>query len=311
MNNTLANTRAERISELKYDYAAQQKEHLTECNLCGEKTLYTIVHHDRYGYPAKADVCTSCGLTFLNPRMTSEAYTDFYISVYRPLVSAYHGRLIDATTVQEDQKGYTDDVVKMLEPYLGEGKLKTLLDVGGSTGIIAAGLKDAYGLEATVIDPAPAEVEVAQALGIDTITAFVEDWDPKGKTYDIIGIFQTIDHLLDVKGTFEKLRSVVDNDGLLVVDIVDFRHAYLRSWSINEGVKIDHPYYLTEESTEAILARTGFKPLRKVVSKDKLHIFYICSPSKPDEDYLPSSESVKDYLKEIRFVQGTAWKKEK
>ncbi|MEZ4774555.1 MAG: class I SAM-dependent methyltransferase [Bacteroidia bacterium] len=304
-------TRAERIASLAYNYEQQEKVRLSQCNLCGEGTLFTITHKDRYGYPASVDVCTCCGLTFLNPRMTAEAYTDFYISVYRPLVSAYHGRLIDSKTVQEDQKDYTAKLTEILRPWLEKGSYQSLLDVGGSTGVVSVGLSQAYGLKATVIDPAPAEIEEAQALGMETITAFIEDWDPKGKKYDVIGIFQTIDHLLDVSGTFNKLRSVIAPDGLMVVDIVDFRHAYLRNWSINEGTKIDHPYYFTEESTEALLARTGFQPVGKVVSEDLLHIFYICRPSVPNPHALPTADSVREYLREIRFVQGTQWKKQK
>lgn len=302
-------TREERIKALDYDYAAQPKERLTCCNVCGEASLYTLTHHDRYGYPASVDGCPKCGMVFLNPRMTPDAYTDFYIHTYRPLVSAYHGRQIDAKTVQADQHGYTDKLVEMLRPYLGSGKYKSLLDVGGSTGIVAAGLTKAYGLEATIIDPAPDEIEEAQQLGIETVTAFVEDWDPQGKQYDLIGVFQTIDHLLDLKGTFTKLREVVAADGLLIVDIVDFRHAYLRSWSVNEGTKIDHPYYLTEMSTEGLLARTGFKPLRKWVSPDQLHIFYVCQPVPTDPHALPKASEVSEFFKEIRYVQGTSWQK--
>lgn len=301
--------RKSRIASLDYDYAAQSKEWIDHCNLCGSAYFGTICQEDRYGYPASAAVCQTCGLTFLNPRMTATAYTQFYQSVYRPLVSAYHGRLIDAQTVQKDQVGYTDQLVKMLAPFVSHNPHHTLLDVGGSTGVVAAGLAKAYGWKATVIDPAPDEVEAARAMGIESITGFVEDWDPKGKSFDFVGIFQTIDHLLDIKGTFSKLRTVIKPEGLLLVDIVDFRHAYLRSWSVQAGVKIDHPYYLTESSTRAILARTGFDPIYQYVSPDMLHVLYICKPMEAKEDFLPPREEVNRYLEEIRYVQGTAWMK--
>ena len=48
-----------------------------------------LTHSDRYGYPASAHACQSCGLVFLNPRMTASAYGQFYDGIYRPLVSAF------------------------------------------------------------------------------------------------------------------------------------------------------------------------------------------------------------------------------
>jgi hypothetical protein len=40
-----------------------------------------VTHRDRYGYPARAHACRPCGLVFLNPRMTAEAYGRFYDGV--------------------------------------------------------------------------------------------------------------------------------------------------------------------------------------------------------------------------------------
>jgi 2-polyprenyl-3-methyl-5-hydroxy-6-metoxy-1,4-benzoquinol methylase len=301
--------RQERIAELNFDYDAQEKEYLSHCNVCGSEKLTQLTHTDRYGYNAGVTACSSCSTTFLNPRMTAERYTDFYISQYRPLVSAYHGRLIDAVTVQVDQKDYTKKLVDTLKPFIDKKNYKTLLDVGGSTGIVALGLMEVYGLKTTLIDPAPDEVKEAKQLGIESVTAFVEEWDPQGKKYDIVGMFQTIDHLLDAKGTFDKLRTVIEDDGLLVVDIVDFRTAFLRHWNINEGTKIDHPYYFTEISADTLFVKTGFEPIQKIVSEDRLHVLYVCRPTAPNPVYLPEQHDVKEYLKEVRFVQSTPWKK--
>ena len=38
--------------------------------------------------------------------MTADAYGRFYDGIYRPLVSAFHGRLIDAATIQAEQREY-------------------------------------------------------------------------------------------------------------------------------------------------------------------------------------------------------------
>ena len=66
--------RSARIVGLGYDYGAQPKEPVTACNLCGSTEFVVITHRDRYWYAAPAHACRRCGLVFLNPRMTAEAY---------------------------------------------------------------------------------------------------------------------------------------------------------------------------------------------------------------------------------------------
>jgi 2-polyprenyl-3-methyl-5-hydroxy-6-metoxy-1,4-benzoquinol methylase len=303
---TATNNRADRIAGLAYDYAAQPKRAIDRCNLCGASTFVVIAHRDRYGYPAEAHACASCGLVFINPVMTAEAYGRFYQGIYRPLVSAFHGRLIDAKTIQAEQRTYAAERSALLEPYLRKASLKTLLDIGGSTGIVAHHLTKAFGLQAAVLDPAPMEVEEARALGLETITALVEEYDPKGRRFDMVAMFQTVDHLLDVGGTLRSIRSLINDHGILFVDIVDFRAAYLRNWSVEDAIKIDHPYYLTQETMTAFLAQAGFEVLRADYAADHLHVSYVCRPVAPRPDARPSAASVDELLRELRFVQNAA-----
>src|SRR3954470_14029335 len=129
--------RRERIAALGYDYAAAPKTRVEQCNLCGNHAFVVVTHRDRYGYPALASGCTRCGLVFLDPVMTPEAYGRFYGGTYRPLVSAFHGRLIDARTIQGEQRDYAAERGDLLAPYLSGRGYRTMLDIGGSTGAVA------------------------------------------------------------------------------------------------------------------------------------------------------------------------------
>ncbi|MDO8311304.1 MAG: hypothetical protein Q7T25_05130, partial [Sideroxyarcus sp.] len=79
---------------------------------------------------------------------------------------------------------------------------------------------------------------------------------------------------------------------------------YLRNWRGSEAVKIDHPYYLTQESMDAYLRRKGVKILRKGYAADHLHISYLCTAAKPEADFLPSAEKTEQLLREIRTIQN-------
>jgi 2-polyprenyl-3-methyl-5-hydroxy-6-metoxy-1,4-benzoquinol methylase len=297
-------TRAERIAALGFDYAAESKVRVEHCNLCGESVFVGLTHRDRYGYPAATSGCSRCGLVFLDPVMTRDAYAAFYTRTYRPLVSAFHGRLIDARTIQQEQRKYAVERGDLLAPYIAGRGYRTLLDIGGSTGIVADAFARRFDLRATVIDPSPLETVQAQALGLETIEGLVEDVDLGARRFDTIVLCQTVDHLLDTAGTLNRVRQILTPGGLLFVDIVDFRAAYLRNWSIEDAVKIDHPYYLTETTMVAYLVRAGFEIVRSNYAADHLHISYVARPSTPQPDHLPSPHAVERLWREVRFVQN-------
>jgi 2-polyprenyl-3-methyl-5-hydroxy-6-metoxy-1,4-benzoquinol methylase len=298
--------RKERIAALDYDYSAQPKHALAACNLCGGAEFVILTHRDRYGYPAQAHACRRCGLVFLNPRMTAPAYGRFYNGVYRPLVSAFHGRLIDARTIQDEQREYARERAEFAAPFISGSHARTLLDIGGSTGVVAHHFAREFGLEGTLIDPAPLEVKEAQRLGLHTVTGLVEEHDFGHERFDVVIVCQTVDHLLDVGGTLSRVRQLLSPRGLFFIDIVDFRAAYLRNWSVEDATKIDHPYYLTEATMVAYLRRSGFAILRSDYAADHLHISYICRPDDADGNAMPPGASVDELLREVRYVQNVA-----
>ncbi|MGE5272779.1 MAG: class I SAM-dependent methyltransferase [Verrucomicrobiota bacterium] len=252
---------------IEYDYDARAKEPVTACNLCGGTDFAELSRRDRYGYEQPLLMCRRCGLGFLSPRLTPVEYGRFYEDVYRLLVSDYHGRRIDAETVQDDQRGYAAELVEFLRANLS-GPPRAVLDVGGSTGIVAGAVRAAFGAQATVLDPAPAELEVAAAAGMETIAGFAEDYDPGGRRWDLVLLCQTIDHLLDVRATLESMRRMTAEDGHAFVDVLDLLIAARKHGTVEGAAKIDHPYYLTHGTATAFFLRAGYEPVADRLSGD-------------------------------------------
>lgn len=299
-----AEARRQRIAALGFDYLGQPRRVVETCNLCGAGAFTVLTHRDRYGYPAQAHGCRRCGLVFLNPVMTAEAYRYFYTAVYRLLVSAYHGRLISAKTIQAEQRQYAVERAELLAPYLSGGRFHTLLDVGGSTGVVAQYLAQTFNLQATVVDPAPLEIEEARRRGLETITGLVEDVAFHDRRFDAVTVCQTVDHLLDIAGALRTIRTLLKTNGMLFIDIVDLRAAYLRHWSIEESIKIDHPFSLTEPTMMAYLLRAGFETLRVEYAADHLHVGFVCRPGPIEPDYVPPRDAVDRLWCEVRMVQN-------
>ena len=291
--------RAGRIASVGYDYAEHEVEPVSACNLCGSTDHVEVARRDRSGYPATFFMCRSCGLGFLSPRLTAAEYGAFYERVYRPLVGAYHGRRIDAETVQVEQRGYAAELVEFLQKTLPRPP-SSVLDVGGSTGVVAAAVRDAFGARGTVLDPAPDELAVAAAAGLETVAGFAEDFDPGGRRWELVLLCQTIDHLLDARGTLESMRRITAEGGHAFVDVLDLMLAARREGSVESVVKIDHPYYLTHDTARALFARAGFEPVAERLSGDGHWGFVLAPAAARDPDWMELGESAAAAIAELQ-----------
>jgi 2-polyprenyl-3-methyl-5-hydroxy-6-metoxy-1,4-benzoquinol methylase len=156
------------------------------------------------------------------------------------------------------------------------------MDVGGSTGVVAAPLRERFGAEVTVLDPAPEELRVAEAAGMETVAGFAEDYDPAGRTWDLVLLCQTIDHLLDVRSTLEAIRRMLGPDGRAFVDVLDVGFMMRRHGGIEGAVKVDHPFYLTRRTALAYFAVAGLEPRSERTSDDG-HWGFVLAPAEPAE----------------------------
>jgi len=307
MNNN--NERIQRIDALEYDYAAQPKEYVRVCNLCESVHFITVAYADRYGFSVPLVLCTGCGLGFLSPRMTAEACAQFYAQVHRRLQSAYWGREVDEETIQTKQRVYAEYVWQLLKPYAKDKPIKTLLDIGGSTGIVAKelqeSLKEGWSIKVTVLDPAPLEIAVAERLGFEAQVGLMEDFDSEGRHWDLVILCQTVDHLLDIQCCFDKIRALIAEDGLFFFDIVDWAYMCNKQGKIGDSVKIDHPFYLTRQTALAFARQSGFEVVAEAASPDEHHVGFLCIPTtKGQLDQPALKQHAKETLQNIRMLQA-------
>ena len=75
--------------------------------------------------------------------------------------------------------------------------------------------------------------------------------------------------------------------------------------TVEDATKIDHPYYLTQNTIEAYLRRAGFGIVTVDYAADHLHVSYLCRLAAPAPDALPEPVAVRDLFREIRPVNTT------
>lgn len=255
---------------------------IDRCNICNCEQITTITSRDRYGAPVRAAQCDYCGLVFLVDRPSAADYGEFYKSVYRPLVSAYNGRLVNAQSMRGEQTLYGENLMNVLRGAGGIRKGSTILDVGGSTGEVATVFARELGGKATVLDPSPDELEVARSLGHETILGLLESWDPPaGLQFDLVLCCRTIDHFLDLGGSLRKLRGLLAPGGRLVIDVVDFGYIWASRGPVEAAIKVDHCYYLSSENSPHILRAAGLEVVFSEIASYPERITHVCRATEP------------------------------
>ncbi len=162
--------------------------------------------------------CRGCALVFLDPRPAASELGRIYPPHYysfdegkrdNPLAGFFRRRL---------EAGKAADFARLAGPGA-----KRVLDVGCGDGRFLGVLRD-FGpkeWELAGIDIDPGAVARAQAKGLAVACSRLEDFDPGPRGFDLIVLFQTIEHVSDPRGMVRKIRGLLAPGGVFVVETPD------------------------------------------------------------------------------------------
>lgn len=277
-----------------------ERESVYSCNVCGSRQNVIISNKDRYGFPIRSAMCLSCGLIYLLDRFTVRGYNEFYTKgSYRALISQFKGKRQTLKRIQAEQANYTARLIPAMRGYINTHKGARLLDVGGSTGLIALEFVKHYDFNATVLDPAQEEVWAAQKLGLDGVVGTIESWDTQER-FELILLCKTIDHLLDLKGALLKIYNLLREDGLFYCDITDFLEICRREGPPEATTKIDHCYCLCQETAVRLFRSLGFEVVFVNLTLPPEQVGFLLRKDRP----LPTELVSKDWLeKQLRLFR--------
>ena len=207
-----------------------QLEKVDCCPVCGGAGQYDIRGYDpEYSTVIQVYSCTRCQTSYHNPRMTGEALLEYYASgkyrkqERRAIVESSAQRRIRATLHYIDQYA-------RVQP-------QRCLDVGCSRGYLARAIHERYG---------------AEALGYDVYhdpQAVIEILDNKdiitGK-FDLITCIHVLEHFPDPVRELEWMAGILEQDGMLVIEIPTLR-----------VVTLPHPVIFSREAVPFMMRRIG------------------------------------------------------
>ena len=226
-----------------------------DCRLCGSTESDTIID----ATPFKVLRCHSCEFVYVTPRVPDNQ-----------LHRVYEGNYFESGTAED--YGYSD--------YLreGQGHSRTfgrkaaamkldqrtgrLLEVGCAGGFFLDIARN-MGYEVEGIEISKSAVDFAKnRLDIPSIhQGCLEDVNVKKNHYDVIALWDVIEHLADPFATLRRLRTFLKEDGVLVMQTQD-----VNSWAAkllgrrwHHYKHLEHIYHFSPKTMRRALNEAGFE----------------------------------------------------
>ena len=274
----------ERVTPLRDQIRAEyQFESNIQHNFTSDSDQRTIVAvEDRYGFPVRLAMSHETGLLYLVDRLAGIDYQRFYKdNTYRNLLNAFwsgEAQTDDKLVAKQDTKSQqqAQKVLSAVSGLLNLPENATMLDIGGSTGSLAQLFSEQFHLQAIVLDPAEAELKLAAERGLQTRSGLFEEVEfAPDQRYDLIVLNQTIEHIYDMKVTFEKIHHLLKPNGYLIFDILDFLAETEQRGTGEAVARLDHPHFLFHEMAETFCQRIGVQLMTSIAYKS-VCMLYVC-----------------------------------
>lgn len=298
--------RRRRCGPLVRQLASAPRARVAACNACGSADKALLAPRDRYGLDVRTAMCLRCGLVYLLEPLTAEAYADFYASgTYRELTGRFSRRRRSPEQVRAGQASYAARVFLALEPFLASAPEGRLLDVGASTGLVASRFCQRFGFHATLLDPAASEIRQHETRGMELVESSFEDWPGEGR-YELILLCRTVEHLLDLRGSLAKICELLAPDGLFFCDVADFFELCRLEGPPETVARIDHLYWLCQETARVVFRRLGLEPIAVHATAPFDQVGFVLRRGEPDPEAGLPPGWIDARLRRLREI-GSDW----
>ena len=224
------------------------------CHVCGETTRIDRLF-EKNGYTIVR--CRACGLVFTSDVPSAAELEAIYGEAFFAVGQKFAGRSGGAGMVNAESR-----VARLLElPGVGR---RRWLDVGCAAGDFLdaarrAGVGDVHGVELSAYAAGQ-----ARARGFDVVQADFASLDLGPGTYDVITMWDYIEHVPDPSASLRKALAALEPGGYLALSTGDASSLAARLlgrfWHLM--IPPRHPYFFTPQTMVRMLQQAGFLMVR-------------------------------------------------
>lgn len=227
-----------------------------ECHLCNCR--HTSVFLKKQGY--RLDRCDNCGLIFLDFRknytkILKEYYNEGYFAG-DPAFVAYSDYLGDRRVIVKNMRNYLKEILQ----YQNKGRL---LDVGCAMGFLMEEA-ERVGFQSYGVDVSPyAIAEAKKKFGKRALLTPLSEINFSPGLFSVVTLFDVVEHLQNPLGDLKKVKKVLRDDGLLVIETGDAGSIWARlmgrKWIFYAPPQ--HLFYFDRKTMRRLLEQADFEVL--------------------------------------------------
>jgi len=215
----------------------------TDCNLCGADTYNLLWIKDSFRYVR----CVDCGLVYITPRLT-EAEIAYIYDLGFESKSIQRPEPIDFSSY--------GSFFKQISPYR---KNNTILDVGCFRGYLLMAAKErSWRVFGTEISKRAAQS--ASNSGLNVHLGSLPDAHYSENYFDVISLFDVVEHLSDPMRYFREIRRILRPGGLVYLETPNFdsllRFLFGQNWCVFFPW---HLYFFTKNTIEHMIIKAGLQ----------------------------------------------------
>jgi SAM-dependent methyltransferase len=235
------------------------------CEATAFKPYITCVDHTVSKKTFNIVECTACGLKFTNPRPEDGEIGNYYKS--EEYISHTNTKKGVVAKLYHAVRAYT--LKRKLEIVTSVVSRGTILDFGCGTGMFLGEAK-AAGWNTVGLEPDAGARKIAEENGIKALTRIEEIRKVAPSSgFDAITLWHVLEHVTDLKGTINELRSLLKDNGAIIVAVPnpsswDAKH-YMEYWAAFDLPR--HLYHFDPPTLTRLMELSGFKAVKLLPMK--------------------------------------------
>jgi 2-polyprenyl-3-methyl-5-hydroxy-6-metoxy-1,4-benzoquinol methylase len=215
--------------------------------------------------------CQKCSLQFLHPPPSDNELTELYTDAY---YQAWGFDRQENRIVEQMKHKTFERRLQVISKFKSHGRI---LDVGCATGFFL-NIAEKFGFESFGIELSKFSGNLASnKFGANKIfIGRMEDYKVTHTYFDVITMFDFLEHIKNPKDIFRKTSTLLKNDGIVVVTTPDtdsFTCKYMKAkWT---HYKYEHVLYFNRNTLKQLALQTELEVVEHRMCYKAINLFYL------------------------------------